>query len=148
MSNELTLEAIRGTLQRVSALRLETYRLFDRALAGSKIEAVLDAADDHMIAAEQKLGEAVNLLVAPADPGNRLALLCHAIAFQRQVKLGYGGKVRTIEPHLIKETRAGRWLLYALKVEAGQAPELRSYRLDRIESVEVTSEPFVGPERD
>jgi predicted DNA-binding transcriptional regulator YafY len=74
--------------------------------------------------------------------------LCRAIAFQHQVRLGYSGTVRTIEPHVIRETRGCRLLLYALKVEEGSAPELRSYRLDRVESVEVTSEPFVGPEHD
>lgn len=71
--------------------------------------------------------------VAPLEPvrfaaSNRLC-----------VELGYQGTLRTVEPYSLRRTRDGFLLLYAVKLDGG---ELRSYRVDRIQSVRVTTTPF------
>ena len=55
------------------------------------------------------------------------------------VDLGYQGSKRRIHPYSLRVSRDGNLLLYAVKDETG---ELRSYRVDRIESVEMTTKPF------
>ena len=55
------------------------------------------------------------------------------------VELGYDRSKRIIEPYSLRRTRAGYFLLYGVKAETG---ELRAYRVDRIESINVTTIPF------
>ena len=55
------------------------------------------------------------------------------------VNLGYNGTKRMIEPYSLKRTKDGDLLLYAVKHDTG---ELRAYRVDRIESAEVTNTSF------
>lgn len=55
------------------------------------------------------------------------------------VKLGYNGTTRLIEPYSLRQTKEGALVLYATKVETGEA---RSYRVDRIQSIEVTARIF------
>ena len=55
------------------------------------------------------------------------------------VMLRYGGRERLIEPYSLRRTRDGNLLLHALRAEGG---EHRSYRVDRIERVEVTTQAF------
>lgn len=55
------------------------------------------------------------------------------------VDLGYDGTIRRIEPYSFRRTKTGKILLYAVKV---QTRESRSYRLDRIQSIQVTNQPF------
>ena len=55
------------------------------------------------------------------------------------VELGYNGEVREIEPYSLRQTRDGSLLLYGVRVTDGG---IRSYRVDRITSVRVTSIPF------
>lgn len=55
------------------------------------------------------------------------------------VELGYQGSVRIIEPYSLRRTKTGHFLLYAVKAQTG---ELRSYRVDRIQSINVTNQPF------
>lgn len=55
------------------------------------------------------------------------------------VELGYGGEVRLIEPYSLRRTREGALLLYALRHEDRA---LRSYRVDRIQTVRVTNQVF------
>jgi predicted nucleotidyltransferase component of viral defense system len=55
------------------------------------------------------------------------------------IELGYGGSTRLIEPYSLRRTRAGYLLLYAVKSDTG---ELRAYRVDHIESINVTTRPF------
>ncbi len=55
------------------------------------------------------------------------------------VELGYDGSQRNIEPYSLRRTKDGYVLLYAVKTETG---ELRSYRVDRIESIRVTNLSF------
>jgi predicted nucleotidyltransferase component of viral defense system len=55
------------------------------------------------------------------------------------VELGYHGSRRFIQPYSLRRTRAGQLLLHALHAADGQH---RTYRVDRIESVQVTTRPF------
>ncbi len=55
------------------------------------------------------------------------------------VDLGYDGRHRLIEPYSLRQTRAGKILLHAIRADGGGS---RSYRVDRIESVSVTKQPF------
>lgn len=55
------------------------------------------------------------------------------------IDLGYQGSSRLIEPYSLRRTTAGQLLLYAVKAETG---EIRSYRVDRIESIQVNLKPF------
>lgn len=56
------------------------------------------------------------------------------------VNLGYQGSTRLIEPYCLRKTRAGQLLLHAVKSGSGES---RTYRVDRIESVQVTSRTFI-----
>ncbi|HDQ25778.1 MAG TPA: hypothetical protein ENN43_03410 [bacterium] len=55
------------------------------------------------------------------------------------VRLGYDGSYRFIEPYSLRKSREGNTLLCAVK-ENGDS---RSYRVERIQSVEVTNRPFI-----
>jgi predicted nucleotidyltransferase component of viral defense system len=57
-----------------------------------------------------------------------------------RVLLTYQGSVRIIEPYSLRRTRDGNIVVYAIKTESR---EVRSYRLDRIQNVEVTREVFI-----
>ena len=55
------------------------------------------------------------------------------------VALTYQGSVRLIEPYSLRRTQDGNLVLHALRVDNR---EHRSYRVDRIQRVEVTTRPF------
>jgi predicted nucleotidyltransferase component of viral defense system len=55
------------------------------------------------------------------------------------VELGYDRSDRLIEPYSLRKTKDGNLILHAIKVETG---ERRSYRVDRIESIKVTTRVF------
>ena len=55
------------------------------------------------------------------------------------VELGYQRRVRVIEPYSLRRSRDGHLLLHAVKADTR---EHRSYRVDRMESVRVTTRPF------
>jgi hypothetical protein len=55
------------------------------------------------------------------------------------LELGYQNSVRQIEPYAFRRTRAGNVLLVAVKTATR---ETRTYRLDRMQSVKVTTTPF------
>jgi predicted nucleotidyltransferase component of viral defense system len=55
------------------------------------------------------------------------------------VELGYDGTRRVIEPYSLRRSRAGHLLLHALRVDNRGH---RSYRVDRIQSIRVTTQPF------
>jgi hypothetical protein len=57
-----------------------------------------------------------------------------------RVLLTYQGSVRMIEPYSLRRTRDGNIVVYAIKTESR---EVRSYRLDRIQNVEVTRDVFI-----
>ncbi len=55
------------------------------------------------------------------------------------IELGYQGSLRVVEPYSLRRTRAGALLLHAIRADTR---EHRSYRLDRIATVRVTTLPF------
>lgn len=55
------------------------------------------------------------------------------------LELGYQNSIRVIEPYGFRRTREGRVLLVAVK---SASRETRTYRLDRMQSVKVTTTPF------
>jgi predicted DNA-binding transcriptional regulator YafY len=55
------------------------------------------------------------------------------------VSLGYQNTTRKIEPYSLRQTRNGNILLYAIKAASR---ELRAYRVDRIQGIFVSNEPF------
>jgi len=55
------------------------------------------------------------------------------------VELGYDRSVRIIEPYSLRQTKDGNLILHAIKVEAG---EPRTYRVNRIENIKVTTRTF------
>lgn len=55
------------------------------------------------------------------------------------VELSYGGSTRLIEPYSLRRSSAGALLLYALRADSR---EIRCYRVDRIQAVRATTQPF------
>ncbi len=55
------------------------------------------------------------------------------------VELGYRGSTRTIEPYSLRMSHSGDLLLYGVRSDS---QEIRSYRVDRITSVNVSGKPF------
>jgi predicted nucleotidyltransferase component of viral defense system len=55
------------------------------------------------------------------------------------VELGYNNSQRLIEPYAIRQSSAGNYLLYAVRVDNG---ELRAYRFDRMQSAKATPASF------
>lgn len=76
--------------------------------------------------------------------GSSLELIRFAGANLLCVDLGYQRSVRRIHPYSLRVSRDGNLLLYAVKDATG---ELRAYRVDRIESVQVTTKPFTPTRR-
>jgi len=63
-----------------------------------------------------------------------------AAASRLCVDLGYQGSIRRIEPYSLRRTAEGNVLLMAARADSGES---RSYRVDAIESVAVSQQPFV-----
>ncbi len=76
--------------------------------------------------------------------GSSLELIRFAGANRLCVDLGYQRSIRRIHPYSLRVSRDGNLLLYAAKDATG---ELRAYRADRIETVEVTTQPFTPTRR-
>ena len=55
------------------------------------------------------------------------------------IDLGYGGSHRVVEPYSLRRTREGNLILHTIKSDTR---EHRSYRIDRITSVQITAQPF------
>ena len=55
------------------------------------------------------------------------------------VELGYNGSTRLIEPYSLRRSSAGALLLYGIRVDSR---EIRCYRVDKIQSVKATTQPF------
>jgi len=68
-----------------------------------------------------------------------MEIIRYAAASRLCVNLAYQGSRRLIEPYSLRRTRDGNLLLYAVKHDT---KEDRSYRVDRIQGVEVTKIPF------
>lgn len=74
-----------------------------------------------------------------AGLGSRLEAVRFAAVNRLLVNLGYGGRHRLIEPYSLRRTRDGHILLHAMRAD-GRGN--RAYRVDRIQSVDVTNHPF------
>ena len=90
------------------------------------------------------LGEDEDLWTPPptfwsSGTGSRLEPIRFAAVNRLLVNLGYNGSNRLIEPYSLRRTRAGNVVLYGFRAEGGG---IRSYRIDRIQSVTVTGNPF------
>jgi len=72
-------------------------------------------------------------------PGSLLEPVRFAAVNRLLVDLGYQGDHRLIEPYSLRRTQAGNILLHGIRADRG---ENRAYRLDRIQSVNVTNHPF------
>jgi hypothetical protein len=68
-----------------------------------------------------------------------LEIIRFAAANRLCVNLGYGGTKRVIEPYSLRRTRDENLLLHAIRVNDRQS---RTYRVDRIESAEVSQRVF------
>ena len=55
------------------------------------------------------------------------------------VELGYNGSTRLVEPYSLRRSSAGALLLYGIRADSR---EIRCYRVDRIQSVKATTQPF------
>jgi predicted nucleotidyltransferase component of viral defense system len=71
--------------------------------------------------------------------GVSLETVRFAAANRLCIELGYQRRTRVIEPYSLRRSRAGHVLLHAVKADTR---EHRSYRVDRMESVRVTTRPF------
>ena len=80
-------------------------------------------------------------LVWQRGQGEVLEPIRHAAVNRLLIDLGYANGHRLVEPYSLRLTQAGNTLFYALRAKTKQ---VRSYRLDRIQSVEVRSQPFVA----
>ena len=72
-------------------------------------------------------------------PGSLLEPVRFAAVNRLLVELGYDRQYRLIEPYSLRRTRTGNILLHAIRPDNG---ENRAYRLDRIQSVNVTNHAF------
>jgi hypothetical protein len=70
---------------------------------------------------------------------NRLEPVRFAAVNRLCISLGYQNSVRIIEPYSLRSTKDGFILLYALRADNRL---IRAYRLDRIQSMAVTSTPY------
>lgn len=69
-----------------------------------------------------------------------LELIRYAAANHLYIELSYDNSKRLIEPYDLKQTQDGNLIVIAIKHNAGES---RSYRVDRIQGIEVTAVPFV-----
>jgi len=88
----------------------------------------------------QIISESVSSLVLPGPVTSYLDRVRFAAANRLRVRLGYNGEYRFIEPYSLARSSDGNLLLRAIRSDNREA---RSYRWDRIESVEVTNTTFV-----
>ena len=72
--------------------------------------------------------------------GSRLEPVRFAAVNRLLVDLGYDGRRRLIEPYSLRRTSAGHVLLHAVRASDRGS---RSYRVDRIQSVRVMTDPFI-----
>lgn len=83
--------------------------------------------------------EAVRNIVQPGPLTSYLDRIRFAAANRLVVRLGYNDELRDIEPYALARSSDGNLLLRAIRSNSG---EPRTYRWDRIDSVEVTNKTF------
>jgi predicted nucleotidyltransferase component of viral defense system len=85
------------------------------------------------------INESVESLVSADEETSYLDRIRFAAANRLRVRLGYNEEFRLIEPYALARSSDGNLLLRAIRSDKGEA---RTYRWDRIESVEVTENTF------
>jgi len=75
----------------------------------------------------------------PLRSRSNLEIIRFAAANYLCVDLAYDGSVRRIEPYSLRQTAEGNYVLGAIRSDSG---EYRSYRVDRMQGVTVTSQVF------
>jgi hypothetical protein len=75
----------------------------------------------------------------PTRARGPLEIIRFAAANHLCVDLQYDGSTRRIEPYSLRETRDGNFILYATRIDSGEA---RSYRIDRMQGASVTDQSF------
>jgi len=83
--------------------------------------------------------EAVSTLVLPGPATSHLDRIRFAAASRLLIRLGYDGKFRDIEPYALAKSSDGNLLLQSIRHDSGES---RSYRFDRMESVQVLEQTF------
>jgi len=83
--------------------------------------------------------EAVQSMVIPGIGASMMEKIRFAAANRLLVQLGYGNDTREIEPYAFARSSEGNLLLRAIKSPSGDS---RTYRWDRIQSIEVTPKAF------
>lgn len=142
---KLEVTTVRGLTK---LLENEVDRLFNRCEPGNnserQAETALEGALDYISDAVRQLDTAVSKFPAETPPSDLVSKLSGAIAFQKQLELGYDGSKRTVEPHSLRVAGNGQTLLYGMRIDKGVKAQVRSYRLSKIESVVVTDRVFVA----
>lgn len=83
--------------------------------------------------------EEVARLVTPGPSTSYMERIRFAAANRLLVRLGYDGSTRDIEPYALARSSDGNLLLQSIRHQDGES---RSYRFDRIESVQVLEQTF------
>lgn len=91
------------------------------------------------LAADEEPGWSPPPTVWTWGAGVSLETVRFAAANRLCLELGYQRRVRVIEPYSLRRSRDGHLLLHAVRADNR---EHRSYRIDRMESVRVTTRPF------
>jgi len=97
------------------------------------IESGADASEETVVS------EAVHNMVVPGLGASMMEKIRFAAANRLLVQLGYGNETREIEPYAFARSSDGNLLLRTIKAST---QESRTYRWDRIQSLEVISKPF------
>lgn len=107
-------------------------------LEGEEIEELESVAAFERQEAEVR-DEEVARLVTPGPPTSFMDRIRFAAANRLLVRLGYDGSTRDIEPYALARSSDGNLLLQSIRHQGGES---RSYRFDRIESVQVLEQTF------
>lgn len=110
-------------------------------IEGSEPEALEPIAPSEADEEEQEVNiEAVQDLALPGPGSNFMDRIRFAAANRFVLKLGYDHDFREIEPYAFARSSDGNLLLRAIRTNNREA---RTYRWDRIQSIEVTTKTFV-----
>lgn len=74
-------------------------------------------------------------------------VLSDAVRRRHLIRFRYAGRSRMIQPHALHQTARGRWLVQGFQVagysHSQRQPPWRTFRLDRIENLEVLPDTFM-----
>ncbi|MBI3946013.1 MAG: nucleotidyl transferase AbiEii/AbiGii toxin family protein [Armatimonadetes bacterium] len=89
--------------------------------------------------AEDDLARGASPLPGHSEFGTPLLPIRFAAANRLCIELRHEGSIEVVEPYALRRSREDRHLLYALECSTRK---IRSYRVDRIRSIRVTTQPF------